>query len=245
LFASDGQSLALGYKDSNGTAWSYISLSEANNIQIQGNVTVAAATTFDFNGATVTDLTGFSTLTDDITIDAGTAATVTLSANGSGISIGSGDGVNINNTGAGTINIGHSSNQTNFAGTVNFTNATIINTPDTSTGGAGSQTATALDVTKTLQVLNSTDSDDNFWTLADGTEGQIMHFVPGSGAGSNQHNIEIANWRRWDSDTSSWIVEQELTWQPFRLEADTTFWTGVATAIFANGAWQTNNPWID
>jgi hypothetical protein len=72
-----------------------------------------------------------------------------------------------------------------------------------------------------------------------------MHFVPGSGAGSNQHYVEIANWRRWDSDTSSWIVEQDLTWTPFKLDFDGTRWTGVATAIFANGAWQTSNPWID
>jgi hypothetical protein len=127
---------------------------------------------------------------------------------------------------------------------VNF-NDVVKFAKTTSTGGANSGTATALDVTKTLQVLNSADGDDDFWTLADGTEGQIMHFVPGSGAGSNQHYVEIANWRRWDSDTSSWIVEQDLTWQPFKLDFDGTRWTGVATAIFANGAWQTSNPWID
>jgi hypothetical protein len=127
---------------------------------------------------------------------------------------------------------------------VNF-NDVVKFAKTTSTGGANSGTATALDVTKTLQVLNSADGDDDFWTLADGTEGQIMHFVPGSGAGSNQHYVEIANWRRWDSDTSSWIVEQDLTWTPFKLDFDGTRWTGVATAIFANGAWQTSNPWID
>jgi hypothetical protein len=121
----------------------------------------------------------------------------------------------------------------------------VVTTPDTSTGGVNSGTATALDVTKTLQVLNSEDPMDDFWTLADGTEGQIMHFVPGSGAGSNQHYVEIANWRRWDSDTSSWIVEQDLTWTPFKLDFDGTRWTGVATAIFTNGAWQTSSPWID
>ena len=53
LFASNGQSLALGYKDSEGSAFSHIAFSEANDIQIQANVSVAAATTFDFNGATV------------------------------------------------------------------------------------------------------------------------------------------------------------------------------------------------
>lgn len=56
LFASSGQSLVLGYKDSGGTAWSHISLSESNNIQIQADVTVAAATTFNFSNATVTGL---------------------------------------------------------------------------------------------------------------------------------------------------------------------------------------------
>jgi hypothetical protein len=127
---------------------------------------------------------------------------------------------------------------------VNF-NDVVKFAKTTSTGGANSGTATALDVTKTLQVLNSADDDDDFWTLADGTEGQIMHFVPGSGAGSNQHYVEIANWRRWDSDTSSWIVEQDLTWLPFKLDFDGNTWTGVATAIFVNGAWQTSNPWID
>jgi len=72
-----------------------------------------------------------------------------------------------------------------------------------------------------------------------------MHFVPGSGTGSNQHYIEIANWRRWDENTLTWIVEQDLTWTPFRMDAAGTRWTGVATAIFTNGAWQTSNPWID
>ena len=56
LFARTSNSLSLGYKDSEGVPIGLISLSESNNIQIQGNVTVSAATTFDFNGATVTGL---------------------------------------------------------------------------------------------------------------------------------------------------------------------------------------------
>jgi len=67
LFASVGQSLALGYKNSGGTAFSHISLSEANNIQIQADVTVAAATTFDFNGATITGTNFLTSEANDLT----------------------------------------------------------------------------------------------------------------------------------------------------------------------------------
>lgn len=89
----------------------------------------------DFSGVLIQGFTGFSTLTDDISIDAGGAAAITLSANSAGISIGSGDGVNINNTGAGTINIGHSTNQTNFAGTVDLSNADVVLGANTTVSG--------------------------------------------------------------------------------------------------------------
>jgi hypothetical protein len=75
-----------------------------------------------------------------------------------------------------------------------------------------------------------------------------MHFVPGTGAGTNQHKVTIQNWRRWDSGAGvagEWVVETNLDWLPFKLDFDGTRWTGVATAIFTDGAWQTNNPWID
>ena len=54
------------------------------------------------------------------------------------------------------------------------------------TGGADSGTATALDLTKSVQVLVSADTDDDSWSLADGVEGQIMYFVP-KDAGLNNH----------------------------------------------------------
>ena len=75
----------------------------------------------------LTTTLNLATLSDNIVIDSGASSTITLRPGAGGISIGSSNGVNINNTGAGTINIGHSSNQTNFAGTVDFTNATITN----------------------------------------------------------------------------------------------------------------------
>jgi hypothetical protein len=428
LFASDGQSLALGYKDLNGTAWSHISLSESNNIQIQADVTVSAATTFDFNDATVTglnvvsqgltyfapigvgptqvgldadifdfgtgntvDLQGNSVLFDGATVqnfapgsviakngqylyiisahDGGsttnaafiydtdisnvrqtfygktefgnngqapvvdfTGATVTgLSLSGTvtndvqnsttisnnieiynevkfgaqlgddrpkiamagirenDLSIISGYNAEQDDSGnvvinaddqgssSGSVRLANSSGgltlsriggSTDIYGGVEFNNGTTQfqsgNSVDfncdvdfndvvkfaktTSTGGANSGTAIALDVTKTLQVLNSADGDDDWWSLADGTEGQIMHFVPGAGAGTNQHKVTIANWRRWDSgagDAGEWVVETNLDWLPFKLDFDGNRWTGVATAIFTDGAWQTNNPWID
>ena len=168
----------------------------------------------------------------------------------------------------GNVSLGTASGSSDFYGEIEFNNGTTAfqsgNSVDfntdvdlngevkfaktTTTGGSLSSAATALDVTKTLQVLNSADSSDDWWSLADGTEGQIMHFVPGTGAGTDQHKVTIANWRRWDSGAGvagEWVVETNLDWLPFKLDFDGTRWTGVATAIFTDGAWQTNNPWID
>jgi hypothetical protein len=263
LVAGTDQSISLGYKDFNGDGHSLLTLSEANQIRIWGDVSVPnpAGTTIDFNNCTIQNLYPGSIRAKD-----GEYLYI-MSAFDSGLSTNVGfiydtDINNVRQVFYGKTEFGNNGQ----APIVDFTGATVtgmddlsvggdltvadktINTPDTSTGGANSGTATALDVTKTLQVLNSADGDDNWWSLADGTEGQIMHFVPGTGAGTDQHIVTIENWRRWDSDAGDageWVIETNLDWLPFKLDFDGTRWTGVATAIFANGAWQTNNPWID
>lgn len=133
--------------------------------------------------------------------------------------------------------------------------------PTTSVGGDGGPNYTALVpyiedpdtgniVQSSLFVLNSTDVDDRHWLLPDGVEGQVVQFVPGTNAGVNQHLVKIGNWRRWVADAGvagEWTVSQNLDWFVFAVDPfnATERYRGVATAVFVNGAWQTDSPWID
>jgi hypothetical protein len=107
-------------------------------------------------------------------------------------------------------------------------------------------TDTAIDLTKSVNKLT-----DGQYTLADGVEGQIMYFVPQTGAYSyNGVNtpilITITNVRRWNSSTGLAEVSTPGGWLPFvenavdnagaeiigRFGAST-----MAYAIFTDGAW--------
>jgi hypothetical protein len=163
----------------------------------------------DFNGQTVTGLTGFSTLSDDITIDAGAASTVTLSATGSGISIASAGGVNINNNGIGTINIGHSTNQTNFAGTVDFNSATVNGLPSYNNGGIVYQLGySAHDAVSVADGDFSVNSVDMIVSLTAGSHAQGVRIdVSGvtsstsTGAGPIyiQRRVNGGSWLTWNA----------------------------------------------
>jgi hypothetical protein len=213
--------------------------SVTGNSSLNGTLSVTGDTTLSSNVNVGGDanITGNNTVTGNSSVAGNSSVVGNLNVTGDTTLAG-------NSSVAGNADV---TGNLDITGTLTVSNKTI-NTPDTSTGGANSGTATALDVTKTLQVLNSADGDDDWWSLADGTEGQIMHFVPGTGAGTDQHKVTIANWRRWDSGAGvagEWVIETNLDWLPFKLDFDGTRWTGVATAIFTDGAWQTNNPWID
>lgn len=102
-------------------------------------------------------------------------------------------------------------------------------------------------VQNSLFVLNADDGSNNGWVLPDGVEGQIVHFVPGTGAATNQHLVTIQNWRRWDEGAGvagEWRVVTGLDWIPFLFD-NTPRYRSMATAVFVNGAWQTDTGWID
>ena len=113
----------------------------------------------------------------------------------------------------------------------------------TPAGGAGSETSTALDLTKSVQVLVSADADDDSWSLADGVEGQIMYFVP-KGAGLNNHYINIANVRYFSE--GGYTVGPK-SWIPFQIDDNLRAedWRSLAVAVFTDGAWNTDTSWFD
>ena len=168
----------------------------------------------------------------------------------------------------GDISIGEvSSGQTDIYGNVEFNNGTTAfqsgNSVDfntdvdfndvvkfaktTTTGDDDNPTLTLIDVnSSSVQVLTSNSTSTNNWELPDGSEGQIMHFVAGGAGGSGaNHKIKINNWWKRDGDTGGWSSVTGY-WDVFAIygfagRAD----TGMATAIFVDGAWRTTSPWVD
>ena len=99
-----------------------------------------------------------------------------------------------------------------------------------------------IDLTKPTHILETGD-----YTLADGYEGQVLHFILKSGA-TNVFNsiwIQVANLRYiYPNDATT----SELTfawWSPFYKANDNYTLNGVATAVFANGAWNLTGGIID
>ena len=124
----------------------------------------------------------------------------------------------------------------------------VTHSIDTTTGGTSTSSPTTLDIAKTVLVLNSADTNDDSWLLPDGVEGQVVHLVPGTGAATNQHYVQITNWRKWDEGAGvagEWRVVTGHDWTPFVFENTTPVYRSLATAVFVNGAWHTDTPWID
>jgi hypothetical protein len=129
---------------------------------------------------------------------------------------------------------------------VNF-NDVVKFAKTTTTGADDNPTLTLIDVNSSgVQVLTSNNNTTNNWELPDGSEGQIMHFVAGGAGGSGaNHKIKINNWWKRDGDTGGWSSVSGY-WDVFAIygfsgRAD----TGMATAIFVDGAWRTTSPWVD
>ena len=109
----------------------------------------------------------------------------------------------------------------------------VISTPVAPAAGEYGTSDTALDLTKQIQVLTS-DGTNNGYSLADGTEGQIMYFVPAAGVTGSLY-VKIANARILDIGNTFMPIEQaNYSWLPF--DNDTQPKT-IAMAIFADGAW--------
>ena len=136
--------------------------------------------------------------------------------------------------------------QTTFDSDVDF-NDIVKFAKTTTTGDDDNPTLTLIDVnSSSVQVLTSNSTSTNNWELPDGSEGQIMHFVAGGAGGSGaNHKIKINNWWKRDADTGGWSSMTGY-WDVFAIygfagRAD----TGMATAIFVDGAWRTTSPWVD
>jgi hypothetical protein len=97
-----------------------------------------------------------------------------------------------------------------------------------------------LDLNKSVQKLT-----DGYYSLANGTEGQIMYFVPKTGVtegqGENDVNILIANVRQFSGGTAT---VQNNAWFPFFqnaiIDGESAQAFGASTiayAIFTDGAW--------
>lgn len=109
----------------------------------------------------------------------------------------------------------------------------------TVTVNAVSLTTTALNLTKAVQKLTSGN-----YSLANGTNGQIMHFVPQTGSDADNIKITLANAQRFDSTTGVSSVAATVVWYPYDkaaysaagLETPT-----LTTAIFTDGAWNVSS----
>jgi hypothetical protein len=195
----------------------------------------------EFSGS-YADLTNKPTIPADI---GDLTDTGNLLSSGSADSLTNNDDINI------TINNDDSSSYTwNFGQTGTLTapgditlDGVVKHSTIEKTGGANSGTATALDLTKSVQVLVSADADDDSWSLADGVEGQIMYFVP-KGAGLNNHYINIANVRYFSE--GGYTVGPK-TWIPFQIDDNLRAedWRSLAVAVFTDGAWNTDTSWFD
>lgn len=92
---------------------------------------------------------------------------------------------------------------------------------------------TALDLTKQVQIITATGSTQNY-SLADGSDGQIMYFVPDSAIDTSVY-IKVANARILDTGGTGFPTSvTDYSWQVF---GDTEAPRTISTAIFADGAW--------
>ena len=176
-------------------------------------------------------------------VGAATAITVTNSPNANWTN-GTGafaNGINF------TIAVDGSGNATvstiNDGGTGHFVGETFGPVPGTAFGGTSpaddmyfevtainTGSVTALDLTKQTQILTAA-AGTGVYSLANGSEGQIMYFVPAGGVTSDVY-IQIANARIMGEGPTD---VTDYSWTPFtgELLAPTT----IAMAIFADGAW--------
>ena len=99
-----------------------------------------------------------------------------------------------------------------------------------------------IDLTKQTHVLESGD-----YTLADGYEGQVLYFVLKSGSANVFGSIwvHISNIRYINPGDATTSEFTNAWWEPFYKANDNYTLNGVATAVFANGAWNLTGGIID
>jgi len=113
----------------------------------------------------------------------------------------------------------------------------IINVSSITNTGSG-----VIDLTKQTHVLESGD-----YTLADGYEGQVLYFIPKVGATNVFGSIWIqaAHVRYINPSDGSTSEFTNAWWSPFYKANDNYILNGVATAVFADDAWNFTGGIID
>ena len=123
-------------------------------------------------------------------------------------------------------------------GTIGLTGAVGPAGPTGATGPAGPSggttlttwvaTGVAIDLSKQAVILGA-----GTWTLANGTEGQVIYFVSATGTVLDDTEVLVANLRLQHDHTSTLTLNAD--WHPFRYGGSNV--PVLAIAIFTQGAW--------
>ena len=145
------------------------------------------------------------------------------------------ENITLTTNGTGTISLGA---DTSVTGDITYTGKLVSGATD----NVGTS-ATALSLDATVHILAANEAN---YTLAAGSEGQIMHFVLGGGdstanAGAST-TVTITNVR----DPRDQDVLSTYAWQPFinpgsDLDDSTTATRTLATCVYAAGSWHLDN----
>ena len=123
-----------------------------------------------------------------------------------------------------------------YAGNLQSNNLTTTGKQVISTlyqdGGGTQGTATPIDLTKQVHIFA-----DSWFSLADGTQGQIMHFAMNPGGSAEDIIVDVAHLRISQAGAGNTI--NHAVWHPFPYGAGNHVAT-LATAIFTDGAWNVN-----
>jgi hypothetical protein len=145
------------------------------------------------------------------------------------------ENITLTTNGTGTISLGA---DTSVTGDITYTGKLVSGATD----NVGTS-ATALSLDATVHILAANEAN---YTLAAGSEGQIMHFVLGGGdstadAGAST-TVTISNVR----DPRDQDVLATYAWKPFinpgsDLDDSTTATRTLATCVYAAGSWHLDN----
>ena len=138
----------------------------------------------------------------------------------------------------GTIGLTGAVGATGPTGTIGLTGAVGPAGPTGATGPAGPSggttlttwvaTGVAIDLSKQAVILGA-----GTWTLANGTEGQVIYFVSATGTVLDDTEVLVANLRHQNGVTSTLTLNAD--WHPFRYGGSNV--PVLAIAIFTQGAW--------
>jgi hypothetical protein len=142
--------------------------------------------------------------------------------------------ITLTTNGTGTISLGA---DTSVTGNITYAGSLVSGATD----NIGTS-ATALSLEATVHILAANEAN---YTLAAGSEGQVMHFVLGGGdstadAGANT-TVTITNVR----DPGDQDVLSSYAWKPFIMPGTTSDSTQakrtLATCVYAAGSWHLDN----